>query len=226
MTDYLNNLAARSLQLSPVVRPRLPSLYEPSSMAAGHASAVHEDETSTVSASDGPRTLPLARPRAKFEMGSGTNAIETENNNNAGPAGTATLQANGVTLSAPRIVTHLGSQRIRADASSIPSLTAKAAQTPRSKGDSEPRDLIETIAMRALAFGVAGSAMRGDRAKPPAPNEATSAAPETAPTISVTIGRVEVRAVYPQPPAQPARRAHPAPMSLDEYFKKRSEGRK
>jgi hypothetical protein len=35
-----------------------------------------------------------------------------------------------------------------------------------------------------------------------------------------------VRAVYPQPQAQPARRVHPAPMSLDEYFKKRTGGRK
>jgi hypothetical protein len=46
------------------------------------------------------------------------------------------------------------------------------------------------------------------------------------PTIHVTIGRVEVRLV--QPPATkppPARTATPPALSLDEYLKKRSEGR-
>jgi hypothetical protein len=225
MNNYLDNLVVRTLQHSPVVRPRLPSLFEPPSLDAGHPAAVHEDETSTVSASAGPRLLSLARPRAEFEMGSRANALETENSNNPEPAGTATLQANGVTLSATRIVTELASQGFRPEASSIPGLSATAAQTPGSKSD-DSRDLIETIARRALAFGAVSSEMRRDRAKLPAPNEAASLEPETTPTISVTIGRVEVRAVYPQPQVQPARRVHPAPMSLDEYFKKRNEGRK
>lgn len=224
MNDYLDNLAARALQLSPVVRPRPASLFEPSSAAAGQASAVHEDETSTVSASDGPRPLPMARSRAEIEVGSRT-SVETENGNNAGPSRTATLHASGLARSAPRIVNQLASQGFRPEASLIHGLTAPAAQTPGSKSD-DPRDLIETIARRALAFGVAGSEMRGDRSKLPAPNEATSIAPESAPIVNVTIGRVEVRAVYPQPQAEPVRRVHPAPMSLDEYFKKRSEGRK
>jgi hypothetical protein len=220
MNNYLDNLAARTLQVSPVVRPRLPSLFEPSSVATGHTSEVREDETVTVSASDGPRSL--RRPRAEFER-SRTNAVKNENSNNDGGAGIATVQANEDSPSAPRIVTQLASQRIGSEAAtSIQGRTATAKET----AESEPRDLIETIARRALAFGVAGSEMRRDRAKLPAANEATSLEPETAPTINVTIGRVEVRAVYPQPQAQPARRAHPAPMSLDEYFKKRSEGRK
>src|SRR6266404_1629106 len=223
MTDYLDNLAARALQASPVVRPRLPSLFEASSTAADHTSAVHEDETSMVSPSDGRRPLPMARPRAEFEIGSQTNATDTENNNNPRPAGKATLQANGITLSAPQIGAQLASHGTP-EASSIHGLAATAAQTPNSKSD-ELRDLIEIIARRALALGVAGSERR-DRAKLPAANEATSFAPEPAPTISVTIGRVEVRAVYPPPQAQPSRRVHPAPMSLDQYLRKRTEGRK
>ena len=223
MNNYLDNLAARTLQLSPVVRPRLPSLFEPSSMAAGHTSAVHEDESSTVSASDGRSALPLARPRAEFERGSRTNFIENENNNNAGPAAAVTLQAHEGTLSAPQIRAQPASQGIRREPSSIHGVTATSKKKTAA---SEPRELLEAMAMRALAFGVADSEVRRARAKLPAPNEAAALEPETTPTISVTIGRVEVRAVYPQPQAQPARRVHPAPMSLDEYFKKRSEGRK
>jgi hypothetical protein len=49
---------------------------------------------------------------------------------------------------------------------------------------------------------------------------------ESEPVINVTIGRVDVRAVYPQPQSQPSRRSVPAPMSLDEYLKQRRGGRK
>jgi hypothetical protein len=45
------------------------------------------------------------------------------------------------------------------------------------------------------------------------------------PAINVTIGRVEVRAVF-APPPQPAPRPQPAPaMSLEEYLKQRDGGR-
>jgi hypothetical protein len=120
-------------------------------------------------------------------------------------------QTDGVTRSAPQITTRHLSENI----------SSEAAQRLHSQSGSEPADLIERIAMRALAFG-ADSAMRRDHAKLPASNEAPSTAPDTAPTVNVTIGRVEVRAIYPLPQAQPARRAHSSPMSLDEYFKKRN----
>jgi hypothetical protein len=42
------------------------------------------------------------------------------------------------------------------------------------------------------------------------------------PTINVTIGRIDVRAIFPAPPTpRPARAARPAPMSLDQYLKER-----
>ncbi len=48
---------------------------------------------------------------------------------------------------------------------------------------------------------------------------------EPAPTIQVTIGRIEVRAT-PPPPAQPQSQQRPAPsiMSLDQYLQQRSKG--
>jgi len=50
------------------------------------------------------------------------------------------------------------------------------------------------------------------------------AAPLAAPSVQVSIGRVEVRAVYAPPPS-PARARAPAPtMSLDDYLKQREKG--
>ena len=50
---------------------------------------------------------------------------------------------------------------------------------------------------------------------------------EPAPTINVTIGRVEVRAIFPQPTApRVSQRQPPTAMSLDEYLKRRNEGRR
>jgi hypothetical protein len=60
----------------------------------------------------------------------------------------------------------------------------------------------------------------------PGPNAAQLADPESEPTINITIGRVDVRAVYPQPQPQPSRRSVPAPMPLDDYLKQRRGGRK
>lgn len=43
------------------------------------------------------------------------------------------------------------------------------------------------------------------------------------PTIQVTIGRVEVRATHPAVPVTPRERPSPAPMSLEEYLRRRAE---
>lgn len=45
----------------------------------------------------------------------------------------------------------------------------------------------------------------------------------TAPTINVTIGRIEVRATQGRAPAQ-AQRSAPEVMSLEEYLRRRSRG--
>lgn len=57
------------------------------------------------------------------------------------------------------------------------------------------------------------------------PSLESVAKPEPAPTIKITIGRVDVRAVMqPQPAPRPTPERRPA-LSLDEYLKQRSEGK-
>ena len=62
----------------------------------------------------------------------------------------------------------------------------------------------------------------------PAPQWRPAAAQQP-PTIKVTIGRVEIRAVTPPPaaaPQRPAERRVAARLSLDEYLRQRNEGRR
>lgn len=279
MNDYLNNLVARTLRRSPVVRPRLPSLFEPLSVAAVHpvsASAqsetFHEDETPTPPASEVSRALPLVKPllqhpeSPKVDTGSRTNTphtLEPDISKTLESSWTPLSRAEETTLPGAQILTPAGSLTTRAEAHRAGSLSERSTQSPSPKpgtksSAAEPevygsarrstsetrlivsnnspdgppssgrRDLLETTAKRALASRSDHSAMRRDDGVLfPTPNEATQfPEPETPQTISVTIGRVDVRAVFPQPQAPRVRRAHPAPMSLDEYLKQRSEGRK
>jgi hypothetical protein len=63
------------------------------------------------------------------------------------------------------------------------------------------------------------------QAAPPS-READAQAPPQPPTIEVTIGRIEVRAVTPPPaPAPPPQRQAPPKMSLDDYLRAQSGGR-
>lgn len=61
-----------------------------------------------------------------------------------------------------------------------------------------------------------------EQAAPPATKEASTQA--AAPTIQVTIGRVEVRATPLPAPAPKRPRAKPPVMSLDEYLRQRNQG--
>src|SRR6266851_9632227 len=78
MSDYLNNLVARALNLTPVVHPRLTSLFEPS--VGGGVAHSFEPETAresltareqshqTSSASVEPAPAPLSQPRTPISV--------------------------------------------------------------------------------------------------------------------------------------------------------------
>jgi hypothetical protein len=269
MNDYLHNLVARTLQLAPVVRPRLPSLFEP--MAAGQAvnnsppPETHEDGTAAGPVPGVFRTTvrpPDKEPPVKFETGSQPTTgktIEREAGENRDASRRAISRPGELARATPQIVAPLPFQ-MGPEAPSIRRLIAQVAQpqVPKNGAEastSEPeangsppqskfvtqqiassgeessrgrRDLIETTATRARASRLTRPATQPSQTERfVAAHQADSVpAPDTTPTINVTIGRVDVRAVFPQPQAPPARRAHPAPMSLDDYLKQRSEGRK
>lgn len=262
MNDYLDNIVGRTLQLAPVVRPRVPSLFEPLSAAAGVA-PTHEDETLPVAGSEVFDLIKAAgrgpREPAKSDSGSQrSGAVESAPGKEFGSSGNVAPQPDQFGLSSRQILSPVLAQTktsavspvgpllstaemhgdqsvlelpVTASGFDTPSKAFKIATRRIAKANladestlGERRELIEATAQRALASRLARSALRRDSAQLQAPND--DAAPET-PTISVTIGRIDVRAIYPQPQTQQAaRRVHSGPMSLDEYLKQRSGGRK
>jgi hypothetical protein len=62
-------------------------------------------------------------------------------------------------------------------------------------------------------------------ARVPATHDSRAVSPSAAPTIRVTIGRVEIQALLPPAPPDVARAWEPR-MSLDEYLRARSEARR
>jgi hypothetical protein len=64
------------------------------------------------------------------------------------------------------------------------------------------------------------------RSAPRREQPALSNLPAPAPTIQVTIGRIEVRATPPAAPSAKARKSQPAPLSLAEYLRQRTNGGK
>lgn len=280
MSDYLNNLVARTLGLAPVVRPRLASLFESSSSVAAdfsigapaQAEKTHEHKTQIRPVSDS-LAVPSANSLAsKFESSqfdsvdaSGpAEALKSEarelsqgrlarsaeppmiarNSPTSVVARATTLEANPlpdlalkIAEPAMRVTNSRASIRASARETEVPASSTRSKQEgTRVAGllGAEPlspahSDLLETMAARARATQVLGAPMQGKHVSS-FPNKNASIAfpaPEVEPTISITIGRVDVRAVFPQPQPQPAaRRVHPAPMSLNEYLKRRNEGRK
>jgi hypothetical protein len=290
MNDYLNNLIVRTLQQAPVVRPRLHSLFEPTSVAADHAvnassltEIIIEDQTTARPAPRVSQPLPLMESLAqqsepaKFEAGRPTTTpqttkpqtIEADSGEKLGSSRESISRRDEFRTPAAQILTPAPFQTTTPEARSIHNLTTKTAQpsslksgtdstasehevyklsnAPLKVGDHSPSgplkvsdhspadplspgrgDIVETTARRALASGVVRPAVRRDDARlfPAHDQVIPFRAPDPPPTINITIGRVDVRAVFTQPQAQPPRRAHPAPMSLDEYLKQQSEGRK
>ena len=89
-------------------------------------------------------------------------------------------------------------------------------------------EITETRRQPASQAVVFGPTVSRDRRNASSANALVANATPEGPVIRVTIGRVDVRAQFssPAPASTPARHARPAALSLDEYLKQRSEGRR
>jgi len=101
----------------------------------------------------------------------------------------------------------------------------RTAKPPQSDSDSEPlsRGVLQPPKPAASAEARPFTEVRPATAQPSAPRE-ERAQTQTPPTIEVTIGRIEVRAVTPPAPP-PRQRREPPRMSLDDYLRARDGGR-
>jgi hypothetical protein len=260
MSDYLQNLLARSLNPSGGVQPRLASLYEP--RAAAFAPALPEsldvadEETDQRPPDANEATRPERRPAdpsttlARAERREAATAPQPspfDASRHSDPARPAEPRAERRTNDDAPHVSRRSSEEsappspapsgvdVRNHASHVEQ-SGRAFETARdvpapSASEREPRTkAAEPRVQPAPASRVVEP--RVQPAPPPAPARPPqlseeSAHGEAAPTIRVTIGRVDVRAVAGVP--QEKRRAPEQPrpaLTLEEYLRRRGGGRR
>lgn len=241
MSNYLNSLVGRALRLEPVVQPRPASLFEPVV-----AQSFNEHAPAEVSETRATRDASWPSPRTTDEV----SEIRVRTRENI----PARELPNTVVRSRPMPATLLPPPELPPSLFSIhatenpPAVRDKEHLSTDSDGVSSAKELTPLLIRPEVRVAPATTSREQSQPSlrtpsltavpahvaPPSPfsparnlNAQASAPTEAPETIVVTIGRVDVRAVFPQPqPAPRAGRSQPQPLSLDEYLKQRNEGRR
>ena len=237
MSDFLGRLAERTLGHGAVVQPRLAPLF------AGDGAALAADPSAAAEADDPGRspsfveraTAPLRAP-SRPDLAAPVTA--------ASPSPVAEFGAVEVAVTPPTALNH----RIAARAPTAAQLSSAgrdAALQRSDLADSEPglpshprgdratqvvedaRPLERHTPTGPVAFTplvARPERVPGGTASIAATNE-PRAVSRAEPAIQVTIGRIDVRAVQPPPPARPRPGRPPTPqLTVDDYVKQRREG--
>lgn len=221
MSDFFASLAARAVEGSASIRPRLATRFEPVAPLEPFAEVVVE----TIGAETGTPT-PIASVAEKPAAAMSS------------PAEAATARA----LAPPSEAT--GGLPVGSVASSIVAVPAATVLSPPAANDGPPapepspplrddRAATQAIAPRTYRAAAPGTAafplaqapsLPREIATTPAPRVAAAARPEPPPVetiVHVSIGRIELRA-SPTPPATKPKRAVPAVTTLAEYLQQRA----
>jgi hypothetical protein len=278
MSDYLDNLVARSLGLAEaeVVRPRLQSLFEPRALTGRFAAvelssdqdeapdepfsrvepvrsppAIHAPEIEAVEAVEPPPPLsrhePPSSPQLQPPDGATVKAMDQPQPPTPTPVDIITGEAgpredrraeSDQTVAREQTSFHVVSRKtVTVDRRSTLAQQAMPL-TPAIPAHEQVMPQIESTAQALLANTLLIAPMiaprptdvperetpHSDFAAPALTEPDTSR--EQSPTIKITIGRVEVRAVMPPAPApRPSPERRGLALSLDEYLKRRSGGK-
>ena len=232
MSDFLSNLMARSFADASAIQPRLPSRFE-----AGGAGTFSEnqisEESSTVSAGQKTFNSPMPNP----EKAKNFSAPKFE------PANKKVLPVtNGKAAEPLPPESFLEAGKIQPSKKVLPVTNGKAAEPlpPESfleAGKIQPSDLsasAERITQAAVTPMIRPASKSPDEyhfsEPPPGIRQRITAAhfepksAQTTPTINVTIGRVEVRAIHQSSPSSKAAKSVAPKLSLDDYLQKRDGG--
>ena len=231
MSDFLTRLAQRSMGAAPLIAPRLPSLFAPTEESpigsAADATAVTDavqsktfappslqstptgriDSATTASAADELHASDYQPQRA-----TATEAITAARTTTA----TASIESTLIPLVKATQANFQTTAPLTADTPQVasPLESATAARTP-DKTAAAPEHLLPLLPQR-----------RSESAAPFAVSADTALAADSgasvAPTVHITIGRVEVRAnIAAAPPAAPRPRPTSQPaLSLNDYLKR------
>lgn len=242
MSNFLNNLVARTLNLAPVVQPRIHSRFEPLSAAAPAApdqsvevetpTQPHVTTTKIIEqhvTDPKPVVVPSQQPRVDFQQVINTirnthveshevvqvpviekiherthteTRIHTEKNTDS----RLEVRENRIVEPSPKVIRQ---DPLNPRPEPVPPVTKEATVAA-------PPQIVPRVVTRVEPAPIT-----------PAPRFEIPPAPQIEPTemINVTIGRVDVRAVFSsQPPKAPVRTS--TTNSLNDYLKQRSEGRR
>ena len=278
MSDYLGNLVTRTISQATVVRPQLPSIFEPS-IASGQVRSQLEFEQEAFSESS------LATQRTEAAAPNPPSVLAPHQSVLGGPESERIAHRTGTPLSilapsqsvvrdpepiAPRVSRPKAIRRAsgnaepspedivpgpaskRRESRSVPvqveanvepvapelrkndsraaqressSRRARASETPTSVSklstpDSQPKNpILVRPAATMQKIRAVEAVIPAIRSLPQFPR---TPAPASAPTINVTIGRVEIRATSPAPPPQRARPKSANVLSLEDYLRQRA----
>ena len=252
MADFLNNLVARALNLAPVVQPRLTSRFEPVRPVAAENAIEESVEVDSAPAERVTTIRPpkvvqplknqpvVAREQSRVDVQHVINRVRN----------TYVKAPEIVPVEKPvteKIVERVVEPRIQTEKTDLVPREREVSKVVPAREEVEPRVEVPRVAVRPSVVEV----VKEGKEKPvrtrevivpqtvvrkePAPFVAPpptrievvpplAAAPKE--TISVTIGRVDVRAVFSQQQSAPAPRRPSSANSLDDYLKQRSEGRR
>jgi hypothetical protein len=237
MSDYLTRLAARALGRAEVVQPRLPSLFEAAASPALDEHVIREapprDSGTIRPAPPWSPGRPVAEPASPGDLSASPGgrpdmpsrvrpappADDAEPSSDAAPPpGTAAMFARDRDAARARdAYDGAGLEDGRAERrdarpspADVPPDLAQPVAPPRHRADATRSEARDAAPARGLRPAVA----------------VERPARENAPSVRVTIGRVEVRAVAPPPPRPAPARPRAPRLSLEEYVRLRDEGRR
>ena len=248
MSDYLNTLVAKTLRLGPVVQPRLASLFEPAPAgpANEHTSEVFQTRSQPPRVSGELPDLPIRETRTE------SRASNDALNEPGGVVFQSQFQSQPAPapLLPPSVVAVNDTESIReVRGEQLPPVTPHSPRFPHSI-DTDSITTTSEILNNPTASRIKPEvriAAINDREQsqpsiatlppafaPPAPlpqvrkvNAPASTPADASEPVVITIGRVDVRAVFPTPPPAPrSNGVQQKAMSLDDYLKQRSEGRR
>jgi hypothetical protein len=245
MSNFLDNLVARTLKLAPVVQPRLQTRFEPVSPVG----AAVAEESVEIEAPVPAQPPAIARPkpsvveRERVERVESQRVINTIRNTHVQTHEVRQVsvpvvekirerEIERLSVIEPRIHTEKTDSRIEIRENPIlvtpPKDIEKNPLNPRlNKSEPAPvrKEAPVTTPVQAAVPPVVTRIEPAPTVKPQRFEVQPVFQPEPTETINVTIGRVDVRAVFSaQASKTPVRNA--ATNSLDDYLKQRSEGRR
>lgn len=242
MSDYLDNLVRKGLNQAEVVQPRLASLFEPSPEARGLMAGLSATDLET--AQDEPfsdETLIETRLMSQAPLKGSSEAHPRVINLNQPPLSATVPQQSVAPAPVPvatehepvaaRLINSSEQEKQHALERSIRGIEneqaalREALQSQRA-GETEQAPTPGTRSLTPAITVIRERATSQIEPAAPAPTEQV-AAHAAAPTIKITIGRVDVRAVMPAAPATRPAPARPGPsLSLEDYLQQREGGKR